>query len=139
MTVRNNLEWSSHDPEIDVEHHKLHQMVSSLAAVINNDAGRGLPGEAVDILKERLTLHFGLEEQSAARVDAESCRILHEDHTHLLAMLERVKAAMADKNPAEVKQRLGSFIDALNKHDSEIDVPLFRMMAGTKPRDPLLS
>jgi hemerythrin len=137
MATWTTPDWSSHNPEIDDEHKKLHQMVSSLAAVISNDGGRSLSSEALNILRDRLKLHFGLEEQTAARIDAEASRILHEDHAHLLGLLELVKSGMAGQHPAEVKARMAAFMAALDKHDAEIDVPLFRMMAALKAKDPL--
>ncbi|TAN67449.1 MAG: hypothetical protein EPN20_06845 [Magnetospirillum sp.] len=134
MSTWNNPDWASQNPEIDAEHKKLHQMVSSLTAVVKNDSGLGLSTEAVDILIERMNQHFGLEERSAARIDTESRDILHEDHTQLLTLLERVREAMTRRDGPEAHHRLLTFVAALDKHDLEIDVPLFRMMATTSAK-----
>lgn len=128
MSTWNNPDWASQNPEIDAEHKKLSQMISSLAAVVKNDAGMGLSTEAVDILIERMKLHFALEERSAARVDMGSRDILHEDHANLLALLAQIREAMTLRDSKEAQMRLQTFITALDKHDVEIDVPLFRMM-----------
>jgi hemerythrin len=130
MTPWNNPDWTSENPEIDAEHAKLNKMVSSLAAVVKNDATLGLSTEAVDILIERMKLHFGLEERSAAKIDAESCDILREDHAELLKLLMRVKDSMRQRDSAEAQTRLQAFVAALAKHDAEVDIPLFRMMAA---------
>ncbi|MDO8606670.1 MAG: hypothetical protein Q7R40_09055 [Phaeospirillum sp.] len=129
MSTWTNPGWNSQNPEIDAEHKKLNQMVSSLAAVVRNDSGLGLSTEAIDILIERMKLHFALEERNAARIDSESRDILHEDHTLLLARLDRVRQAMTLRDHKEATSRLQAFIAALDKHDAEIDIPLFRMMA----------
>ncbi len=136
MSTWNNPDWASQNPEIDAEHKKLNQMVSSLAAVVKNDSGLGLSTEAVAILIERMKLHFGLEECSAARIDPESHAILHEDHANLLALLMQVKDSMDRRDGDEANRRLQAFIAALAKHDSEIDIPLFRMMADTVAQTP---
>ena len=130
MSTWNNPDWASRNPEIDAEHAKLNQMVSSLAAVVRNDATLGLSTEAIDILIERMKLHFGLEERSAAKIDLESCDILHEDHAELLRLLAGVKDAMAKRDSITAQNRLKDFIVALAKHDTEVDIPLFRMMAA---------
>ena len=130
MSTWNNPDWASQNPEIDAEHAKLNQMVSSLAAVVKNDATLGLSTEAVDILIERMKLHFGLEEHSAAKLDMESHDILHEDHAQLLKLLMQVKECMKLRDGAEAQTRLQAFVAALAKHDQEVDIPLFRMMAA---------
>ena len=130
MSTWNNPDWASQNPEIDAEHTKLNQMVASMAAVVKNDATLGLSAEAIDILIERMKLHFGLEERSATKIDPQSRDILHEDHGELLKLLERVKEAMSRRDRAEAQTRLQTFITALAKHDAEVDIPLFRMMAA---------
>ena len=98
--------------------------------MVKNDATLGLSTEAVDILIERMKLHFGLEERSAAKLDMESHDILREDHAELLKLLIQVKESMRQRNGAEAQIRLQAFIAALAKHDQEVDIPLFRMMAA---------
>ena len=130
MSTWNNPDWASQNPEIDAEHAKLNQMVSSLTAVVRNDTTLSLSTEAIDILIERMKLHFGMEEHSAAKIDPETRDILQEDHGELLRLLAGVKEAMAKRDSATAQNRLKDFIVALAKHDAEVDIPLFRMMAA---------
>ncbi len=136
MGIWDNADWQSQSPEIDAEHKKLHQMVASLAAVVRNDQGTGLDTEAVDILIERMRLHFNWEEANARKLDSEISTILHEDHIHLLERLEQVRASMAGDDRPGAGRHLQTFLTELNKHDLEVDIPLFRMLA--KVRDPLI-
>jgi len=128
MLNRDATEWSCNDPIIDAEHAKLHQLVSSLTAVVMNDHGTGLTEEAIDILRERMRLHFGLEEEEACRHDTDAARILRVDHAELQSQLEALRREMVDYDPVVTRQSLRNFVAALKKHDSEVDVPLFRMM-----------
>ncbi|OAN44816.1 hypothetical protein A6A04_08360 [Paramagnetospirillum marisnigri] len=135
MTIWNQTDWQSGNPDMDAEHRKLNQMVASLNAVVANDSGIGLDVEAADILHERMRLHFQLEESSARKSDSEAAAILHEDHARLLGLLTQIRAAMAKGDKAAAKDQLRSFNSELAKHDAEIDIPLFRMIS--KARDPL--
>jgi hemerythrin len=125
-----SVEWSSFDPAIDDEHQKLHQMISSLTAVVARNASLGLGMEAVDIMTERMKLHFGLEEQAMGGADPDSCSILHEDHQRLLGLLRQIRQVMGNGHYEEATALARLFSSELAKHDQEIDVPLFRMVAG---------
>ncbi|MBI3444516.1 MAG: hemerythrin domain-containing protein [Magnetospirillum sp.] len=138
MSTWRNEEWQSGDPAMDTEHQKLHQMASSMTAVVMNDPGLGLATEAVDVLRERMRLHFRMEEQALARTDPESASILKEDHARLLLLLGRVRDALADGGIEDCKHLLTEFNTAMDKHDREVDIPLFRMQNKGK-RDPLAS
>ena len=138
MSTWRRDEWKSGDPAIDSEHQKLHQMVSSMTAVVMNDPGLGLATEAVDVLRERMRLHFRMEEQIAAKIDQETATILKEDHARLLAFLGRVRDALSNDDLVSCKRLLTEFNEALDKHDREVDIPLFRLGAGGR-RDPLAS
>ncbi|CAA7624031.1 conserved hypothetical protein [Candidatus Terasakiella magnetica] len=122
-------DWKSEMPGIDAEHRKLHEMVRSMTAVVMNDPQINLASEAVGVLRERLRIHFAMEEEIAGRIDPESCAILREDHKLLAEMLDRVWDSVAEKNGSETRSRLSQFNTALSKHDAEIDVPLFKIMA----------
>lgn len=132
MSIWNNPDWKSDSPELDAEHKKLNQMLASMTAVIMKDSGLGLDTEAIDILVERMRLHFRLEEASAESVDTDSCAILREDHARLVTLLGQVRTSMIQGNRSEAQQQLKTFTTELQKHDAEIDIPLFRMMAKTK-------
>ena len=138
MSTWRNEEWKSGDPSIDSEHQKLRQMVSSMTAVVMNDPGLGLAIEAVDVLHERMRLHFRLEEQIAAKADQESAAILKEDHARLLVLLKQVRETLSSNDMASCKRLLAEFNTALDKHDREVDIPLFRLQNGAR-KDPLAS
>lgn len=138
MTMWRNEEWKSGNPAIDVEHQKLQQMVSSMTAVVMNDPGLGLAAEAVDVLGERMRLHFRMEEQIAAKTDPQAASGLKEAHAGLLLLLGRVRDVLADGDPEGCKRLLAEFNDALDKHDREMDIPLFRVR-GKAESGPLVS
>lgn len=119
--------WSSGDAEMDEEHRKLHQMVSSMTAVIRNDHGLGAAVEAVDVLAERMRIHFRMEEQAAARHAApEACAALKADHLRLLRLLEPVRNAVHMGEWTRGRELLDHFHAAMECHDREMDIPLFR-------------
>ncbi len=118
--------WKSSDPVIDAEHQKLHQMISSMAAVIRNDPGLGLAAEAVDVLIERMRIHFRMEENLAARFNAEAAATLKQDHQRLLRLLTPVRDALRDNDPERARMLMDDFHAQLDRHDREVDIPLFR-------------
>lgn len=123
----NDEAWTSGDAEMDEEHRKLHQMTSSMTAVIRNDRGLGAAVEAVDVLAERMRIHFRMEEQTAARhASPEDCAALKADHLRLLRLLEPVRAAIHAGDVARGRELLDQFHAALSVHDREVDIPLFR-------------
>ena len=119
-------QWKSGDPAIDAEHQKLHQMISSMTAVVRNDPGLGLAIEAVDVLVERMRLHFRMEENLAARGDAAAAANLKQDHQRLLRLLTPVRDALQNGNSARARMLMDDFHVQLDRHDREVDIPLFR-------------
>lgn len=127
-------QWKSGDPVIDTEHQKLHQMIVSMAAVVRNDPGLGLADEAIDVLQDRMRIHFRMEEQLAVRIGPEAVSRLKEDHLRLLALLPPVREAIRNRDPDLARERIEHFHRELDRHDREVDIPLFRtMVAGTRP------
>jgi hemerythrin len=118
--------WKSGDSAIDGEHLKLHQMIASMATVITNDPGLGLGAEAVDVLHERMRIHFRMEEQLAARLGHETALRLKEEHQKLLGLLIRVSEAIRDADHGLASQRIIDFRQELDRHDREVDIPIFR-------------
>jgi len=119
-------QWQSGDPAIDAEHQKLHQMINSMAAVVRNDPGLGLAAEAVDVLIERMRLHFRMEENLASRANPDAVAHLKQDHQRLLRLLTPVREALLDKASEPAKALMEDFRVQLDKHDREVDIPLFR-------------
>lgn len=123
-------EWAGFDADMGSEHQKLHQMVASLTAVVANDRSADLSIEAVNILGERLRLHFEIEEQQARKLAPEAQRTLSDDHARLRRQFDRVRGCFATGARSEAEAELRAFVTALNRHDHEIDLPLFRKMAA---------
>ncbi len=119
-------EWTSGDSTIDGEHRKLHQMIASMTAVISNDRGLGLGSEAVDVLHERMRIHFRMEEQLAARLGPETALRLKEEHQKLLGLLIRVSEACRDADHGSARERIILFQQELDRHDRDVDIPIFR-------------
>ncbi|BAE50756.1 hemerythrin domain-containing protein [Paramagnetospirillum magneticum] len=119
-------QWKSGDPAIDAEHQKLHQMISSMSAVIRNDPGLGLAIEAVDVLTERIRIHFRMEEGLAARLNAAAAEQLKLDHQRLLRLLTPLYDALRRGSAEQAKLLLSDFLSQLDAHDREMDIPLFQ-------------
>lgn len=120
-------QWKSGDPLIDAEHQKLHQMIASMSAVVEGDAGLALAAEAVDVLIERLRVHFRMEENLAApRVPPEALARLKDDHQRLLRRLPEVGMALQGADCERARRLMGEFHRQLDTHDREVDIPLFR-------------
>lgn len=124
-----NEEWRSDDARLDAEHEKLYRMLASLKAVIASGASPSIIREAVDVLRERLDLHFTQEEQSAIKFDKAGAETLRQDHQILRQLLQGLHAS-ADTSEETRNHMLGQFLDALSKHDREVDVPIFRRLTG---------
>ncbi|KIM00369.1 hypothetical protein CCC_01524 [Paramagnetospirillum magnetotacticum MS-1] len=119
-------QWKSGDSTIDTEHLKLHEMIRSMTAVMRNDPGTGLAQEAVDVLTERLRIHFRMEESLAAKANPEAIDTLKQDHQRLLRLLTPVRDAVQSGSAEKAKSLMTDFAEQLDKHDREIDIPLFR-------------
>ncbi|CUW39725.1 conserved protein of unknown function [Magnetospirillum sp. XM-1] len=127
-------QWKSGDPVIDSEHQKLHQMIASMAAVVRNDPGLGLADEAIEVLHDRMRIHFRMEEQLAARLGPDTVAQLKEDHLRLMALLVPVREAIRNRDPNLARESIEHFHRELDRHDREMDIPLFRtMVAGARP------
>ncbi|EME69370.1 hypothetical protein H261_13803 [Paramagnetospirillum caucaseum] len=119
-------QWKSGDPIIDAEHQKLHQMIRSMAAVVRNDPGLGLAIEAVDVLAERMRIHFRMEETLASRAHSDAVATLKQDHQRLLRLLAPVRDALQGGDQDGAKTLMEDFHAQLDQHDREVDIPLFR-------------
>lgn len=119
-------QWKSGDPVIDAEHQKLHQTISSMTAVMRNDPGLGLAMEAVDVLIERMRIHFRMEENLAARFNSQGAPPLKADHQRLLRLLAPVRDALHNNDPERARMLMDEFHAQLDRHDREVDIPLFR-------------
>lgn len=121
--------WRTNDPRIDDEHDSLNGTLRALKAVIFYCTDRAILTEAISVVRERLRIHFVTEESLAARYDREASVILAEDHALLLGMVDRLRALVGAPRPQR-EIALKELIDALAKHDREVDVPLFRLFGA---------
>lgn len=113
---------------IDEDHAKLAHMVSSLSAVIAHGGSPAIVGEAIAVLRERLRLHFHMEEILAGRTAPARVALLRGDHAGLLARLDRM-AAMASGGGKAVGAELDAFLAAFKRHEDHVDAAIFKTRA----------
>lgn len=112
------------DPVIDEEHHRLYRMMNRLEPVIVADGDCGRAAKAIRILCQRMAEHFHVEEELFVTADWASRQVMIRDHRDLLAML----ATLADIPEQEAGRRralFAAFLEALARHDNDVDAPLF--------------
>lgn len=113
-------------PIVAEDHEKLGRMMASLSAVIARGGTEVILREAIDVLRERMRLHFRMEEAVAARADADSRALLESGHAQLLGMLDGMLRLTG--KPAELRARLDAFREAAARHEDDVDGPLFRRL-----------
>lgn len=121
-------EWQTENTKVDEDHQKLTRMIAALSAVITLGGSPAIIAEAIAVLRERVILHFRMEEAVAGKADAEARSILQTDHIHLVAMLDEMEVASRQRG-IDLRPRLDRFIAASQRHEVEVDVPLFHMLA----------
>lgn len=122
-------EWQTQNRKVDDDHHKLEGIVLSLRAVITTGGSPAIVAEAISVLRERMRLHFKMEEAVAGKADAETRAILKADHDQLLSMLDGM-AAVSRQQGVDLRRLLEVFITASQRHEAEVDVPLFHMLSA---------
>jgi hypothetical protein len=75
------------------------------------------------MLRERMAEHFQLEEDLFITADWQSRQILRDDHRCLLDMLDQLTKLPPTEADAR-KHGFRLFLEALNRHDYEVDGPL---------------
>ncbi|MEW5729850.1 MAG: hypothetical protein AB1918_18615 [Pseudomonadota bacterium] len=122
-------EWLTHDARVDEEHARLRETLRALRAVVLHCREPALLAEATDVVRARLKVHFH-DEEVAAETDPEAAEILREDHRALLRMVDRLRMLTAASH-AERKVAMAELFAALEKHEREVDVPVFRLLKPT--------
>lgn len=122
-------EWLTHDARVDEEHSRLRETLRALRAVVLHCREPALLAEATDVVRARLKAHFH-DEEAAAATDPEASEILREDHRALLRLVDRFRL-LAAASHAERKVALAELFAALDKHEREVDVPVFRLLDPT--------
>ncbi len=120
-------EWVTDYDDTDHEHAKLFDTLRSVRAVVLHCREPVLLAEALDVMRARMKAHFTVEEREAATTDAEAADILRQDHRALLRMVDRMRLLTATST-AERKVAMAELFAALQKHDREVDAPLFRLL-----------
>lgn len=118
--------WRTDEPQLDEDHERLTKIVASLSMVINGREDNLVIREVIEVLRERMRVHFHREEVMAGRIDAASRSTLQADHAALLSMLDDLALA-AERRDAQIGRRLSIFREAAARHEAEVDMPLFLM------------
>lgn len=121
-------EWRTGDPGIDDEHEKFGVLVDRLLAVARNTASDEVLMEALETLRIRMKLHASAEETYAARIDPATVDILREAHMELFLLLASVEGSIREVARADLIGMIAAFGAAIEQHEAEIDVPLFRLL-----------
>ena len=107
------------------EHKRLTEMLESMMFFIENMRTAAIGVDAVDVLTDRLKAHFDLEESVARRFDEQSFLQLHAAHEVLLSVLDDVRSCVLNGDDAGGRRLLATFVDQLERHDEEVDIPMF--------------
>jgi hemerythrin len=123
-------EWRTSELAIDEEHERFFELARRLVAVVRNSGDQGLILQALATLQQRFRLHVMAEEEHAQARDPESAAILKEDHQRLLESLGDLRGLVGRVSKAALVERVEAMADEIKRHESEVDVPLFRLMAS---------
>jgi len=109
--------------EMAEEHGRLYDMVGYLKFAIVDAVDEETSTQAVNILFDRMALHFAVEEKTAAEVNEEWGDILRADHKKLLDSISCVRDIQWNER-GERERVLMRFVEALTRHDAEVDAPI---------------
>jgi len=118
------------NPLIDTEHKNLHRMLSSLQAVIAAGRDMDVILEAFMVMKERMRLHCEAEEDYARRIDPRACETLRAEHKRLMAEIDELRTHLTEPS-VDRQAAVEHFLTSLERHDQQIDVPIFKRLNGT--------
>ena len=124
-------DWQTGEQAIDEEHQRFFDMTRRLIGVVKVGSDPHIIREAVDVLRERMAAHGLAEETYAAKLDGEAAAILRDSHKELLDRLGRVRDRVGLIPVAELLTEVEAVGAAIDQHEVEVDVPLFRLMAKT--------
>jgi hemerythrin len=113
------------DPAMEEEHRQLYGTLAQLQPVLlADDEDEAVVSQAVKALYERMARHFSAEEEVAARFGPVSCGMLKYEHRNIMSMLARLRA-LPYGQPEARRRLFQEFVQALARHDREIDMPIF--------------
>ncbi|MGE5505488.1 MAG: hemerythrin domain-containing protein [Actinomycetota bacterium] len=126
-------EWRTSAAEIDEEHEKFFDLTQRLVAVVRNATDNSIILQALSTLQQRFRLHALAEEQYAGARDAEAVLILREDHRTLLEGLGELRGLVGKLSKPALVDKVEAVALSIKRHESEVDVPLFRLMTARRP------
>jgi hemerythrin len=125
-----NPEWTAGTVELDQEHEKFFEIATRLLGLVRVDVSPHIVREALETLYQRLALHTAAEERLALKHDREAAAILREDHLAILEALKSLSRQVGQVDASVVVAEMERIVAMIDKHEREVDVPLFRMMAN---------
>jgi len=109
---------------VEEEHRQLYGAMARLQPIILAADDEARVSQATAALYDRLAHHFAVEEDIAAGFGPVSCGILKHEHRHIMALLAHLRGLAYGQHAT--RQRLfQEFVEALAKHDREVDIPTF--------------
>ena len=131
VLVRHGQEWRTNEPAIDDEHDSFNALVVRLLAVACSSTNTTIIRGTFETLKTRMRIHAEAEETFARKFDPETADILGVAHEELFSSVETVGQAIGRVSRSEFLNLVGKVGMEIEKHESEIDVPLFRLIRKT--------
>lgn len=126
--IRHGQEWRTNEPAIDDEHDSFNALVVRLLAVVCTSTNASIIRGAFETLKTRMRIHADAEECFARKFDPETADILSVAHEELFSSVDVVGQAIGQASRSELLSLIGKVDREIEKHESEIDVPLFRLI-----------
>ncbi len=120
------LTWDHEDcdPAMEAEHTRLYRMMNRLEPMITDSPSEAIAARAIHVLQVRMADHFHVEEELFITADWTSRQVMIRDHRELLAMLATL-ADMPAHDGAARRDLFTAFLQALARHDNDVDAPLF--------------
>lgn len=119
-----NWNFEDCDPVIEAEHTRLYRMMNRLEPVINDSHSETTVARAIHVLQVRMADHFHVEEELFVTADWASRQVMIRDHHELLGMLAALAAIPPEDGTAR-RNLFTAFLQALARHDNDVDAPLF--------------
>lgn len=133
--IRHGQEWRTNEPAIDDEHDSFNALVVRLLTVVCGTTDAAVIQASFATLKDHMRSHADAEESFARARDPETAEILVEAHAELFASVNQLAEAIGRAPRAELLNLIGRVGFEIEKHEDEIDVPLFRLLQKRRSAD----
>jgi hemerythrin len=110
--------------ELAAEHKRLYTMIDNLSAVIDASANANVIRQALELIEDRLVLHFQVEEKFVEESSAEINSLMHEDHEKILRLV-RLAKEKSTSTKEDLVAAISNVKKCLKNHDKEFDWPVF--------------